>query len=340
MTTSSRIAIVGATGMVGTMLLTLLNERRFPVDALYLLASERSAGQTLSFRGQSLTVQPVSRFDFTQTDLCFFAAGEQISADYAEKAAAAGNLVIDKSSYFRMHPEVPLVVPEVNPEALALCPKNIIASPNCSTIPVVMALRPLHKMAGITRINVATYQSVSGSGQEGVTELAEQTALLLNGQPVIPRHYVQQIAFNILPLIDVLEENGYSREEMKLMHETGKILNDPSIVVNATAARVPVFYGHSAAVHLETRDKLPITEALALLASAPGVRLIQPPAFPTPVHDAAEQDDVVVGRVREDPSHPHGISLWVVGDNIRKGAALNAIQIAETILSKKRKEKK
>lgn len=325
------VAIVGATGMVGSVLLDLLASRHFPLDTLYLLASERSAGEMISFQDRHLKVESLEQFDFTKTQLSFFAAGDRISKEFAEKSASCGNIVIDKSACFRMDPDVPLVVPEVNSEMIRVRPKNIIASPNCSTIPVVMVLKPLLDAVGVARVNVATYQSVSGSGREGITELADQTQQVMRKEPVTPRLYAAQIAFNVLPQIDAVEENGFSREEMKLMRETCKILNDTRIGVNATAVRVPVFYGHSAAVHLETRQKITVQEARTLLQKAPGVRVIDSPDFPNPLRDAAD-DGAVVGRLREDPSHPLGLDFWVVGNNIRKGAALNAVQIAECIL--------
>ncbi|MDX1900895.1 MAG: aspartate-semialdehyde dehydrogenase [Gammaproteobacteria bacterium] len=324
------IAVIGATGMVGSILLSLLEERDFPVRHLYLLASERSVGEIISFRGKSHPIQALSTFDFSKTQLCFFCASNDIAKKYAPIAAEKGNIIIDKSSYFRMDPEVPLVVPEVNPGALRSLPKNIIASPNCSTIPVVVALKPIFDAVGIERINVATYQSVSGSGRDAVKELAKQTAQLLNGQPISPSVYPQQIAFNVLPHIDAFEENGYTREEMKVVNETRKILDDSNLMVNATAVRVPVFFGHSIAVHAETRKKLSAKDAMLLLSRAPGITLFNDPAtYPTPVHDAAGKDDIFVGRVRDDISHPRGLNLWIVADNVRKGAALNAIQIAE-----------
>lgn len=327
------VAVVGATGLVGSVLLSLFEGRDIFPEKLFLLASDRSAGETLTWLGREILVGSVSQFDFSQTRLCFFCAGERVSADYAERAEAAGNIVIDKSALFRLHPDIPLVVPEVNGDSLISRRRNIIASPNCTTIPLVMALKPLFDAVGMARINVATYQSVSGSGREGIRELGEQSEKLLQGKSVMPHVYSQQVAFNVLPQIDVLADNGYTHEEMKLMLETGRILGDPSLQVNATAVRVPVFYGHGAAVHAETREKLSREAALQLLSAAPGIRLVPSPGFPTPVNDAAGRDDVSVGRVREDPSHPHGLSFWVVGDNVRKGAALNALQIAEKLFA-------
>ncbi len=257
-----------------------------------------------------------------------------MAAEYAPKAAQFGNIVIDKSSHFRYYPDVPLVVPEVNPEALIDCRlKNIIASPNCSTIPIAMVLKPIYDLVGITRVNVATYQSVSGTGKEAVTELAEQTGQLLNGLPIKTKVYPQQIAFNVLPHIDEFMENGYTKEEMKMVWELQKIFNDNTIAVNPTAVRVPVFYGHSAAVHIETKHKITAADATALLHKAPGVKFHHGKyPYPTPVLDAAGKDDIYVGRIREDISCENGLNLWVVGDNLRKGAALNAVQIAEEVV--------
>ncbi len=328
------IAVVGATGMVGSTTLSILEERKFPINKIYLIASHRSAGDTREFMGKPYIIEDIKDFDFTQTQIAFFSAGGDVSAEYAPKAAEAGNIVIDKSSYFRYHDDIPLVVPEVNEDAIAdFRNRNIIANPNCNTIPVVVAIKPIYDAVGITRINVATYQSVSGSGKTAVEELAHQTGQLLNGRPVKPKVYPQQIAFNVLPHIDAFQENGFTKEEMKIIWETQKILNDKSIAINPTAVRVPVFFGHSAAVHIETKDKLTAAQAIELLKKAPGVKLISGKhPYPTPVHDAAGQDEVFVGRVREDLSHPKGINLWVVADNLRKGAALNAVQVAEKLI--------
>lgn len=328
------VAIIGATGIVGATALSLLEERQFPIKKLFLLASQRSAGETRSFKGQPLYIEDLSTFDFSQTQICFFCAGNDISSVYAPKAAAAGNIVIDKSSHFRYEKDIPLIVPEVNPEALKdFRKKNIIASPNCNTIPIVVALKPIYEAVGITRLNVATYQSVSGSGKDAMTELTEQTAQILNHQPIQPKVYPQQIAFNVLPHIDTFLENGYTREEMKIIWETHKILNDETIAINPTAVRVPVYSGHSAAVHIETKKKMTAQQALQLLAKAPGVTVIGGDyPYPTPVKDAAGKDSVYVGRVREDLSHDFGLNLWVVADNLRKGAALNGIQIAEKLI--------
>lgn len=330
------VAIVGATGIVGSTLLSILEERQFPIKQLYLLASARSTGDTRDFKNKPHWVENIANFDFSQTQLCFFCAGNDIAAEYAPQAAQSGNIVIDKSSYFRYHPDVPLIVPEVNPEALTdFRMQNIIASPNCSTIPIAMVLKPLYEIVGIKRINVATYQSVSGTGKDAVTELAEQTGQLLNGMPTKSKVYPQQIAFNVLPHIDDFLENGYTKEEMKIVWELQKIFNDNTIAINPTAVRVPVFYGHSAAVHIETKQKISAKEATELLSKAPGVKFHKGKyPYPTPVQDAVGKDDIYVGRIREDISCEKGINLWVVGDNLRKGAALNAVQIAEQVVDK------
>ncbi len=334
MANAFNVAVVGATGIVGTTVLSILEERKFPIKQLYLVASRRSAGGSRDFNNKSYQVEDLAEFDFSQTQICFFCTGNDISAEYAPKAAALGNIVIDKSSHFRYDADVPLIVPEVNEKALAgFRKKNIIASPNCNTIPMVLALKPIYDFAGVTRINIATYQSVSGTGKDAVTELAQQTAQLLNGKPIKPKVYPQQIAFNVLPFIDELQENGYTKEEMKIVWETQKIFDDKKISINATAVRVPVFYGHSAAVHIETKIKVTAKKAAELLEAMPGIKLITGKhPYPTPVKDAAGNDFVFVGRIREDISYPNGLSLWVVGDNLRKGAALNAVQIAESLI--------
>jgi aspartate-semialdehyde dehydrogenase len=329
------IAVIGATGLVGSTVLSILEERKFPINNLYLLASHRSAGEMVDFKKKAYFIEDLTKFDFSLTQICFFCVGNDLAEIYVPKAAALGNVVIDKSSYFRYDPEVPLIVPEVNAFAINdFRNKNIIANPNCSTIPITVALKPIYDAVGITRINIATYQSVSGSGKDGISELAEQTGQLLNGNGIKkPRIYSKQIAFNVLPQIDTFEDNGYTREEMKLVWEIKKIFNDQPITVNPTAVRVPVFYGHSAAVHIETKQKLTAKKALELLAKAPGVKLSSGKnAYPTPIPDAAGTDSVFVGRVREDISYPNGLNLWVVTDNVRKGAALNAIQVAEKVI--------
>ena len=332
------VAIVGATGAVGEVLLELLESRNFPVNNLYLLASERSAGTTLSFKGKRITVQNLAEFDFSQAEIGLFSAGGSISAEYAPKAAAAGCVVIDNTSHFRRDEDIPLVVPEVNSHALArFADRNIIANPNCSTIQMLVALKPIYDAVGIARINVATYQAVSGTGKSAIEELAAQTARLLNGQPAESKVYPKQIAFNALPHIDTFQENGYTREEMKMVWETQKIFEDETILVNPTCVRIPVFHGHSEAVHIETKKPISAAEAQALLERAPGVEVIDTRAdggYPTPVSEAAGSDPVYVGRIREDISHPMGLDLWVVADNLRKGAALNSVQIAEVLIEK------
>ncbi len=329
------VAIAGATGAVGEALVEILEERKFPVRTLHLLASERSEGKRIQFRGSSVMVKRLDQFDFSQTQIGLFSAGGDLSAEFAPKAAAAGCVVIDNTSQFRYEDDVPLVVPEVNPRAIEdFRNRNIIANPNCSTIQMVVALKPLHDAAGIERINVATYQAVSGAGAGGVRELAGQTADLLNTRPIEPKVMPVQIAFNAIPQIDKFQDNGYTREEMKMVWETQKIL-DPAILVNPTCVRIPVFYGHSEAVHIETRRKLTAAEARSLLEAAPGVSVLDeqvPGGYPTAVGQAAGTDPVFVGRIREDVSHPQGLDLWVVSDNVRKGAALNSVQIAEELI--------
>jgi len=330
------IAVVGATGAVGEAMIAILEERNFPVGTLYPLASSRSAGKSIQFCGKSIRVTDLAEFDFSQVQIGLFSAGGDISEQYAPKAAAAGCVVVDNTSHFRQEPDIPLVIPEVNPEALAdYSVRNIIANPNCSTIQMLVALKPIYDAVGIERINVATYQAVSGTGKEAVEELAGQTARLLNGQEIECKVYPKQIAFNVIPHIDTFQDNGYTREEMKMVWETQKIFDDPSLMVNPTCVRVPVFYGHSEAVHIETVDKISATQARALLAAAPGVTVMDEPVdggYPTPIGDSAGQDPVFVGRIREDISHPRGLDLWIVADNVRKGAALNSVQIAESLI--------
>ena len=330
------VAIVGATGAVGEVMLEILEARDFPVRELYLLASERSEGKKLQFRGKSVTVQSLETFDFSQVHIGLFSAGGSISEEFAPKAAAAGCIVIDNTSQFRRDEDIPLVVPEVNPHMISeYGGRRIIANPNCSTIQMLVALKPIYDAVGISRINVATYQAVSGSGKRGVEALATETARLLNAQPIEQDMYPQQIAFNAIPLIGDIQENGYSMEEMKMVWETRKIFEDESIEVNPTCVRVPVFFGHSEAVHIETKETISAAQATELLASAPGVKVIDErldPDFPTPVRDAAGADPVFVGRIRKDISIERGLNLWVVSDNVRKGAALNSIQIAEFLI--------
>jgi aspartate-semialdehyde dehydrogenase len=330
------IAIVGATGMVGETLFSILKERAFPVGELVPLASERSAGGSANFGHREITVRDLATYDFNGIDIAFFSAGGAISREHAPRAVAAGAVVIDNTSEFRYQDDVPLVVSEVNPHAIAQYEKRgIIANPNCSTMQMLVALAPIHRAVGIERINVATYQSVSGAGRTGADELGRQTAAMMNFQDPEPKKFQAQIAFNLIPQIDDFQDNGYTREEMKMVWETRKILEDASIQVNPTAVRVPVFYGHSEAVHIETRDKITAQAARELLERAPGVVVVderKPGGYPTPVSHAAGSDAVFVGRIREDISHPRGLDLWIVSDNIRKGAALNAVQIAELLV--------
>ncbi len=331
------VAVVGATGAVGETMISILEERDFPVANLYPLASSRSAGKTVMFNGSAVTVTDLAEFDFSKVQIGLFSAGGSISEEFAPKAAAAGCVVIDNTSHFRRMDDIPLIVPEVNPEALAgYSRRNIIANPNCSTIQMLVALKPIYDAVGIERINVATYQAVSGTGKEAIEELAGQTAKLLNGKEAECEVYPKQIAFNALPHIDVFQENGYTREEMKMVWETQKIFQDSSIQVNPTCVRIPVFFGHSEAVHIETVDKISASEARILLQNAPGVTVLDERAdggYPTAVGDSAGQDAVFVGRIREDISHPRGLDLWVVADNVRKGAALNSVQIAECLIN-------
>lgn len=329
------LAIVGATGAVGEVLLTVLQERNFPVGKLYPLASHRSVGKTVFFNNSQLQVEDLATFDFSLVDIALFSAGGAVSKEFAPKAAKAGCIVIDNTSYFRNEKDIPLVVPEVNPHRIAdYKHRNIIANPNCSTIQMVVALKPLHDAVGIKRINVATYQAVAGTGKKAISELVEQVGALLNGRPVKPSVYPKQIAFNVLPHIDEFQDNGYTREEMKMVWETQKIMEDETILVNPTAVRVPVLYGHSEAIHLELKAPLTAKKARQLLAKAPGIKLIDDPKklqYPTPLTHAVGHDEVFVGRVRQDITDPCGLNLWVVSDNTRKGAATNAVQIAEIL---------
>jgi aspartate-semialdehyde dehydrogenase len=330
------IAVLGATGAVGETMISILEQRDFPVGNLFPLASSRSAGNRVEFRGKYVQVLNVDDFDFGQVQLGLFSAGASVSEVHAPRAAEAGCVVVDNTSRYRYEDDIPLVVPEVNPHAVADYPKRgIIANPNCSTIQMLVALKPIHDAAGIERINVCTYQAVSGTGKKAVRELADQSAAVFNCKPVEARVYPKQIAFNVLPHIDVFMENGYTKEEMKMVWETRKIMGDDRILVNPTAVRVPVFYGHSEAVHVETKEKLSADSARELLAGAPGVVVMDEHVdggYPTAVTDSAGRDPVYVGRIREDISHPRGLNLWVVSDNVRKGAALNSVQIAEILV--------
>ncbi|MEI4549906.1 MULTISPECIES: aspartate-semialdehyde dehydrogenase [Pseudoalteromonas] len=328
------VAVLGATGLVGRQIIETLEERKFPIDTLYLLASERSAGEDIKFAGEDIEVIDVETFDFSNAHIALFSAGGSVSEKYAPIAAEAGCVVIDNTSHFRYDYDVPLVVPEVNPEALSdFRNRNIIANPNCSTIQMMVALKPIYDAYGIDRINVTTYQSVSGGGKKAVDELAKQTANLMNARPLENDVFPKQIAFNVIPQIDSFEDNGYTREEMKMVWETQKIFGDSSVMVNPTAVRVPVFYGHAEAIHLETRMPVDVEHVKQLLNDAPGVEYIEDEQdYPTPVTDASGNDAVYVGRVRQDISHPHGLNLWVVSDNTRKGAATNSVQIAELLI--------
>ena len=330
------IAVVGATGAVGETIISILEERNFPVGTLYPLASSRSAGKTVMFNNKSVRVQDLDQFDFSKVQIGLFSAGGNISEKYAPIAGAAGCVVIDNTSHFRQQEDIPLVVPEVNPEKISeFSNHNIIANPNCSTIQMMVALKPIYDAVGIKRINIATYQAVSGTGKPAIEELVGQTAALLNAKPLEKSVYPAQIAFNVIPHIDVFMDNGYTKEEMKMVWETRKILGDESIEVNPTCVRVPVFYGHSESLHIETIDKISAAEAKKLLNEADGIVVkdeMEDGGYPTAVEESAGNDPVYVGRIREDISHPRGLNLWVVSDNVRKGAALNSVQIAELLI--------
>jgi len=330
------VAVVGATGAVGETMLSILAERSFPAGKVHALASSRSAGKKVKFGDKLLTVQDLADFDFSSVQIGLFSAGASVSEVYAAKAAAAGCVVIDNTSQFRYDDDIPLVVPEVNPHAIAdYKARGIIANPNCSTIQMLVALKPIKDAVGIERINVATYQAVSGTGKEAIEELAAQTANLLNGRPIECEVYPKQIAFNVLPHIDVFLDNGYTKEEMKMVWETRKIFEDDAIKVNPTAVRVPVFYGHSEAVHIETHQKITAEQARELLSKAKGVTVLDERndgGYPTAVTEGANNDPVYVGRIRDDISHDKGLDMWIVSDNLRKGAALNSVQIAETLI--------
>ena len=329
------VAVVGATGVVGEALLDLLSARKFPTRNVYALASERSVGKTKKCGNRQLDVENLADFDFSKVQIGLFSAGASVSAEFAPKAAAAGCVVIDNTSQFRYDDEIPLVVPEVNPEAIADYEnRGIIANPNCSTIQMVVVLKPIYDAVGIKRINVCTYQAVSGAGRSAVEELVKQTTAMLNGRPLETDGDAKQIAFNAVPHIDVFQDNRYTKEEMKMVWETRKILSDQEILVNPTAVRIPAFFGHSEALHIETRDKITADEASTLLAKSPGIEVldgVEMGQYPTAVTEGSGADPVYVGRIREDISHPTGINLWVVADNIRKGAALNSVQIAEIL---------
>ena len=330
------VAVVGATGAVGETMLSILQERHFPVENIVALASSRSAGSTIRFNGKTVVVEELEKFDFKGIDIGLFSPGASVSKIHAPRAAEAGCVVIDNTSEFRYDDDIPLVIPEVNPHAIAdYKNRGIIANPNCSTIQMLVALKPIHDAATIKRINVCTYQAVSGTGKEAIEELAKQTAELLSGRTAVCEVYPKQIAFNALPHIDDFQDNGYTKEEMKMVWETRKIFEDDAIQVNPTAVRIPVFFGHSEAVHIETRKKLSAEQVKKILSNKPGIELMdehKDGGYPTAVSEAAGNDQVFVGRIREDISHPRGINLWVVSDNVRKGAALNSIQIAEILV--------
>lgn len=331
-----KVAVAGATGAVGQQMVACLEERNFPVAELKPLASERSIGRYVTFKGREIPVEVLTKDSFAGIDIALFSAGSAISKEYAPIAARAGAVVVDNSSAWRMDPDVPLVVPEVNPQDIALYKKTgIIANPNCSTIQMVVVLKPIHDAATIRRVVVSTYQAVSGTGQKAVDELAAQVRALFNNQEIPKRVYPHRIAFNVLPHIDVFLENGYTREEMKMTNETKKIMGDDAIEVTATTVRVPVFYGHSEALNIETERKLTPMQARALLAEAPGIKVVDDPGknqYPMPL-DAAGQDLTLVGRIREDFSIKNGLNLWIVADNVRKGAATNTVQIAEILIT-------
>ena len=330
------VAVVGATGAVGETILSILEQRNFPINNLYPLASANSAGKKVFCQGKSWTVEDLDKFDFSKAQIGLFSAGGSISEKYAPIAAEAGCVVVDNTAHFRRDEDIPLVVPEVNAHAIAgYTQRNIIANPNCSTIQMLVALKPIYDAVGIERINVATYQAVSGSGKEAISELTDQTAKLLNGKEAEVEVYPKQIAFNVIPHIDVFQDNGYTKEEMKMVWETQKIFEDEDILVNPTAVRVPVLYGHSEAVSIETKEKISAEKAREILTNAPGVTVMdqrENGGYATPFEEATNNDDTFVSRIREDISHERGLNLWVVSDNIRKGAALNTIQIAEILI--------
>jgi aspartate-semialdehyde dehydrogenase len=334
---SYAVAVAGATGAVGLEMIKTLEQRKFPVGSVKLLASERSVGKELRFNGKPVKVEKLTKDSFKGIQIALFSAGASRSLEFAPAAAASGAVVVDNSSAFRMDPEIPLVVPEVNPHAIAQYKKRgIIANPNCSTIQMVVALKPIHDAARIQRIVVSTYQAVSGTGLKAIDELLSQSRALLNSQEIQKKVYPHQIAFNCLPHIDSFLDNGYTKEEMKMVNETRKIMEDPTIRVTATTVRVPVVHSHSESVNIETEKKITPKEVRELLSKAPGVKVVDNPAlneYPLAIH-AAGRDETFVGRIREDESIPNGINLWVVSDNIRKGAALNAVQIAEILIEK------
>ena len=336
MNASLNVAIVGATGAVGEAMCEILEERNFPIGELRLLATSRSAGKRVLFNNHYVRIEDLSEFDFSDTHIALFSAGGSVSEVHAPRATDAGAVVVDNTSFFRLHENIPLVVPEVNSQQIESGLKSrIIANPNCSTIQMVVALKPIYDAVGIERINVATYQAVSGAGSKGIRELAVQTANILNAKEFEPEVAPVQIAFNAIPHINDFQANGYTTEEMKMVWETQKIFEDPQLKVNPTCVRIPVFFGHSEAVHIETRDKISAEAAQELLRDAANVELIderKPGGYPTAVQHGAGNDPVYVGRVREDISHERGLSMWIVSDNVRKGAALNSVQIAEGLI--------
>ena len=330
------VAVVGATGAVGEQMLNILAQREFPVNKVYALASSRSVGKKVAFGNQQLEVEDLAEFDFSKTQVGLFSPGASISKQFAPKAVEQGCVVVDNTSQFRYDDDIPLVVPEVNSHQIAnYKTRGIIANPNCSTIQMVVALKPLHDAVGIERVNVATYQAVSGTGKEAIDELDQQTKHIIDGEPIDCDVYPKQIAFNALPHIDIFLENGYTKEEMKMVWETQKIMEDDSILVNPTTVRIPVKYGHSEAIHIELKEHLSAPQARQLLQAAPGIQVLdehQDGGYPTAVTEGEGTDAVYVGRIREDISHPNGLNMWVVSDNLRKGAALNSIQIAEILI--------
>ncbi|MBI5357618.1 aspartate-semialdehyde dehydrogenase [Candidatus Saccharibacteria bacterium] len=329
------VAVVGATGAVGREMLKILWERKFPASAVFAVASERSAGSEIEFGDQKLIVENLENFDFSKVDIGLFSPGSSVSKIYAPKAASQGCVVIDNTSEFRQDPDVPLIIPEVNPATISeFRNKNIISNPNCSTIQMLVALKPLHDFSPINRVIVSTYQAVSGTGTAAIDELSTQSKQILNDENAEAKVYPKQIAFNVLPHIDDFTENGQTKEEMKMHNETRKIFADDNIMVSATTVRVPVVYGHSEAVLIETKSPISPEKARELLSSAPGVKLVDDIGnldYPTAI-DAAGKDEVFVGRIRKDLSNPNGLWLWIVSDNLRKGAALNSIQIAELLI--------
>ncbi|OGB95180.1 MAG: aspartate-semialdehyde dehydrogenase [candidate division NC10 bacterium RIFCSPLOWO2_02_FULL_66_22] len=331
------VAVAGATGAVGEVMLRVLEERKFPVRRIKLLASERSVGKILKFQGEEIKVEQLSASAFEGVDIALFSAGASRSKEFAPAAWKSGAVVVDNSSAFRMEPDVPLVVPEINPHAIAqYTTRGIIANPNCTTIVTLMALAPLHRYSRIKRVVASSYQAVSGAGAKALEELKRQVRAWAAGEPLPVEVFPYQIAFNVLPHIDAFQENGYTNEEMKLVNETRKILEDDRILVSPTTVRVPVFTAHSVSVHVETEQKIPVATAREVFAAFPGLRVLDDPAnkqYPMPLF-VAGQDDCFVGRIREDLAVPNGLNFWVVGDQLRKGAALNAVQIAEVLIER------